>query len=155
MPWPKLVVRRRFQEEDDDDDVMEEHEAPVMKPRGKREQVIAPKFEVPKDWKPPVHDKTDAEFEFLKGVMETNRLMKSLTPSDRGMLLKAFRKVSFKAGDVIIKQGDKSDNMDFYVLESGTTDITIEGKVRRVVPPPPHGIFWVDLVQGFQLSAKI
>ena len=34
----------------------------------------------------------------------------------------------FSQGDAIIKQGDKSDNMDFYVLASGVCDISIEGK---------------------------
>ena len=37
--------------------------------------------------------------------------MKSLAPSDREQLMKAFKKVTFKPGATIIKQGDKSDNM--------------------------------------------
>lgn len=36
--------------------------------------------------------------------------------------------VQFSAGEAIIKQGDQSDNMDFYVLESGMCDISVKGK---------------------------
>jgi len=117
------------QEEDDDEDIIEEHmDIPAMKPRGKREQVMATQFEVPTDWKPPDHPKSEEEIAFLKEVMSNNRLMKSLAPSDRDMLIKAFNKVEFEAGTTIIKQGDKSDNMEFYVLESGVSDISLEGK---------------------------
>jgi len=89
---------------------------------------MATKFEVPKDWTPPDHPKAEEETAFLKDVMGTNKLMKSLSPSDRDTLIKAFNKVEFEAGTNIIKQGDKSDNMEFYVLASGTTDISVEGK---------------------------
>ena len=34
----------------------------------------------------------------------------------------------YNQGEDIIKQGDRSDNMDFYVLESGVCDISITGK---------------------------
>ncbi|KAL1510684.1 hypothetical protein AB1Y20_006980 [Prymnesium parvum] len=116
-------------DEDDEDEIIEEHmDVPAMKPRGKREQVMATKFEVPDNWTPPVHEKSESETAFLKDVMMSNRLMKSLAPSDRDMLVKAFRKVEFEPGATIIKQGDKSDNMEFFVLESGVTDISVEGK---------------------------
>jgi len=116
-------------EEEVDEDIIEEHmDVPAMKPRGKREQVMASTFEVPENWVPPVHPK-DADAEaFLKQIMSENKLMKSLTPSDREQLMKAFKKVEFSAGEAIIKQGDQSDNMDFYVLESGMCDISVKGK---------------------------
>lgn len=81
------------QDDDDDDEIIEEHmDVPAMKPRGKREQVMATNFEVPKDFSPPVHPKSEEETNFLKEVMQSNRLMKSLTPSDRDLLIKAFKK---------------------------------------------------------------
>ena len=40
--------------------------------------------------------------------------------------MKAMQKVKFVEGEEIIKQGDKGDK--FYVLESGTCDITVKGK---------------------------
>jgi len=103
-------------------------DVPAMKPRGKREQVMATKFEVPADWTAPDYPKDESDVTFLKEVMGTNRLMKSLTPSDRDMLIKAFQKKTFASGTQIIKQGDRSDNMDFYVLYSGVADISIDGK---------------------------
>ena len=47
-------------------------------------------------------------------------------PRRRQVLMKAMQKVKFVEGEEIIKQGDKGDK--FYVLESGTCDITVKGK---------------------------
>lgn len=59
-------------------------------------QVMASTFEVPENWVPPVHPK-DADAEaFLKQIMSENKLMKSLTPSDREQLMKAFKKVEVR-----------------------------------------------------------
>ena len=58
--------------------------------------------------------------------MATNKLMKSLQPSDREQLMHAFKKMDFGEGETIIKQGDKGDL--FYILDSGSCDISIEGK---------------------------
>ena len=43
-------------------------------------------------------------------------------------LMHAFEKKEFSDGQAIIKQGDKGDL--FYILDSGSCDISIEGKVR-------------------------
>jgi cAMP-dependent protein kinase regulator len=40
--------------------------------------------------------------------------------------MKAMDTVKFKPGQKIIRQGDKGDK--FYVLESGTCDISVNGK---------------------------
>ena len=56
-------------------------------------QVAAAKFEVPTDWTAPVHEKPDEAKQFLKDTMATNKLMKSLAPSDREELMHAFQKV--------------------------------------------------------------
>ena len=40
--------------------------------------------------------------------------------------MKSFKKVEFEDGVAIIKQGDPGDL--FYILESGTADISISGK---------------------------
>jgi len=99
---------------------------PVMKPRGRREQVMATKFEVPDGWTPPVYEKTETAQAFLKDVMESNKLMKLLSPSDREQLQQAFQEKTFPDGTQIIKQGDPGN--DFYILEDGEADISIEGK---------------------------
>jgi len=115
-------------EEEEEDIIMEEDELPQMAPRKQRAAVMAAKFEVPKDWSPPNNPKDDASASFLSETMATNKLMKALAPSDREVLVNAFHKVEFQQGDTIIKQGDTGDNMEFYVLESGTADISVAGK---------------------------
>ena len=68
---------------------------------------MAAKFEVPTDWTAPVFEK-DAEAEsFLKSVMEENRLMKSLAPSDREQLMKAFKRVEVRHGSPLVGVGGR------------------------------------------------
>ena len=110
-------------EADDDDDMMEEEEEaamPVTKPRGRRAQVMAVKVDVPADFKPPVYPKTPEVEAWLSEVMDSNKLMKMLSPSDRKQLMLALKEVTFNAGDKIIKQGDPGDN--FYILDQGARD---------------------------------
>lgn len=107
-------------EADDDDDVMEEEEEaamPVTKPRGRRAQVMAVQVDVPADFKPPVYPKSPEVEAWLSEVMDSNKLMKMLSPSDRKQLMLALKEVTFNAGDKIIKQGDAGDN--FYILDQG------------------------------------
>jgi len=123
----KFAKEQDEDEDDDDDDVMQEGDEPVMRAAGRRQQVAAKKFEVPDDWSPPIRaEKSPEDKAFLEGVMASNKLMKNLSPSDRDQLLKAFDGESFDAGTAIITQGDGGDK--FYVLASGTCDITIAGK---------------------------
>ena len=60
-------------------------------------QVIAAKFEPPKDWKPPVIDKSPEDETFLKDTMASNKLMGNLAPSDREQLMKAFKPVEVRS----------------------------------------------------------
>jgi cAMP-dependent protein kinase regulator len=78
------------------------------------------------NWKPPVNKKTKACESFLTKVLGENLLFKELAPADRQVLMKAMQKVKFVEGEEIITQGDRGDK--FYVLESGTCDITVKGK---------------------------
>jgi len=111
-------------DEDDEDDVIQEDQMPVMKARGRRDQVMQPKFEIPSDWKAPVYEKDADDTTFLKETMETNKLMRNLAPSDRQALQLAFYIKEFKTGEVIIKQGDPGDL--FYIVKSGECDISVE-----------------------------
>jgi len=130
-------------EEDDDDDIIPEGEEPVPIVRGRREQVMAAALEVPSDWKPPIYEKDEASQKFLKETMASNKLMKSLAPSDREALMLAFKKEDFAAGTKIISQGDKSDNMNFYILNSGACDIDVAGK--GVVMTAKKGVAFGEL----------
>ena len=111
-------------EEEDEDDVIQEDQMPVMKARGRRDQVMQPKFEIPSDWKAPVYEKDAEDTAFLKETMESNKLMRNLAPSDLQALQKAFYIKEFKTGEVIIKQGDAGDL--FYIVKSGDCDISID-----------------------------
>ena len=73
-----------------------------------------------------MYDKEPKVAAWLKEVIASNRLMKQMAPSDREQLMHAFSPVSFPAGSTIIKEGEQSDNMDFFVVESGVADISIE-----------------------------
>ncbi len=44
-------------------------------------------------------------------------MFKSLNPEEIAIVLAAIRRVSLKAGDVVIQEGD--DGEDLYVVESG------------------------------------
>lgn len=102
---------------------------PPTAARGRRGQVIAPSVKVPDGWKPPVHAKSDEENKFLKESLAANKLFKNLAPSDIDVLVKAFHKASYKKGEAIITQGDKGDKAaTFYLLDSGSCDISITGK---------------------------
>mmetsp|Transcript_2857 Transcript_2857/g.4867 ORF Transcript_2857/g.4867 Transcript_2857/m.4867 type:complete len:350 (-) Transcript_2857:493-1542(-) len=113
--------------DDDNDDIMEEgeDEMPKLQARGRRDQVMAAKVEIPEGWTPPVHPKSEASKEFLLGVMSTNKLMMMLAPSDRDQLMAALEAVTFESGATIIKQGDPGDN--FYIVEDGQCDISVNG----------------------------
>jgi len=129
--------------EEDDDDIIPEGEEPVPIVRGRREQVMAASFEVPADWKPPVHEKDEPSQKFLKETMASNKLMKSLAPSDREALMLAFQKVDFASGTKIIQQGERSENMNFYILNSGECDIDVAGK--GVVMTAKKGVAFGEL----------
>jgi len=122
----RKFAKDQDEEEDDDDDVIPEGEEPVRMPVGRRQQVVAAKLEIPDGWTPPVYEKSESDATFLKTSMASNKLMKSLAPSDREQLMHAFKKIEFAQGDHIIKQGDAGDL--FYLLDSGTCDISVTGK---------------------------
>ena len=118
--------------DDEDDDVIEEEDEPMIpqtKPRGRREQVMAVAVEIPPDFKPPVYEKAPDVEEWLKQTIATNKLMKSLPPSDRHQLMQALKEVSFADGEKIIVQGDSGAKaVKFYILDQGTCDISVNGK---------------------------
>ena len=121
-------------DDEDEDDVMDEAEEelmPVTKPRGRRAQVMAAKVDIPADFKPPVYPKSPEVEAWLAEVMDENKLMKMLSPSDRKQLMQALKEVSFKPGDTIIKQGDPGDN--FYILDKGAPPPA--PLARRRAPP--------------------
>lgn len=100
--------------------------AGLTMPQGRRTVVMAPSVTIAKGWKPPVHKKSATAEGFLMGALSTNKLFKTLAPSDCEMLMRAFQEVRFKQGQQIIRQGEPGDR--FYLLDSGTCDIAVRGK---------------------------
>jgi len=121
-------LRQFAKEQEEEDDVILEGEEPVRPMPGRRAVVNAPKFEIPEDWVPPHFEKDDKDQEWLKEVMTTNKLLKILPPSDREMLMHALELKEFEDGETIIKEGEQSENMSFYILATGTCDISVSGK---------------------------
>ena len=78
------------------------------------------KFNLQKEYTPPVHQKTPQQIEAIKSKMSGNFMFNSLNPKDKKAILDAVKPVQKKKGEVIIKQGDDGDN--FYILESGALD---------------------------------
>ena len=56
-----------------------------------------------------MHAKPAVAEAFIRQSLSTNKLFKSLSPSDCEVLVQAFQKVTFARGDAIIKQGDPGD----------------------------------------------
>lgn len=75
------------------------------------------KFNIEKEYVPPVHAKSEDQVQAIKDRMANNFLFASLNPKDKKAVLDAIVGVKFQPGDCIIKQGDDGDN--FYLVEAG------------------------------------
>lgn len=75
-------------------------------------------------YKPPYHEKTDEERICIEAALKGNVVFESLT--DFNPLIDAFEKVSFKATDTIINQGDDGDY--FYTIWQGECEFLIDDK---------------------------
>lgn len=97
----------------------------AAKNRGPRMSVSAEvfgKFNRKEDYVPPVHPKTEEQIAAIKSRIEGNFMFDSLNPVDTKAIIDAIVPTQWKAGDMIIRQGDDGDN--FYVVENGTLTCT-------------------------------
>lgn len=69
----------------------------------------------------------------MEKALVDNILMSHLDSDQRKEVFDAMFKVDKKKGDIIIAQGDKGDN--FYVLDSGSCEIDVDGKVVANIQP--------------------
>lgn len=67
--------------------------------------------------------KEDRMRKLIYDSIKSNVLFESNTEDELAALIDVFEPCSFKAGDVVIQQGEKGD--DFYVVESGELSITV------------------------------
>ena len=68
----------------------------------------------------PKIEKSPEAVEAIKAAVSTNVLMKALTPEYKDAVIAAMKQVDAKAGEYIIKQGERGDF--WYVLEKGATE---------------------------------
>ena len=93
--------------------------------RRRRRSVVCSSSKVDSNWKPVTIPKAEAQLAEILQVISKNILFQSMTGAERKMLANVMSEKRFEAGSVIIKQGDDGDN--FYILSSGSIQITKEG----------------------------
>ncbi|MEA3306883.1 MAG: cyclic nucleotide-binding domain-containing protein, partial [Elusimicrobiota bacterium] len=76
--------------------------------------------------------------DILKSISKSN-VFKQLPPDEIQGVLPYMREVEFKAGTEIFKQGDEGDN--FYIIETGKVQVSIAGKVNKVVELSDNSVF--------------
>lgn len=113
---------------DEEDDISDMPEIPSKFGRfgGRRHSVAAEKYnpEEDNDDSPKVvHEKTDAEREYLLEAIKNIFMFRSLDKKQINDLLDAMFARNVEIGDIIIEQGDDGDN--FYVIEFGVYDIYV------------------------------
>jgi len=99
------------------------------------------KFNIEKDYTPPVHHKKPEEIAAIKKRMSNNFMFSSLNPKDSKAILDAIVSVKKAPGEVVIKQGDDGDN--FYLVESGELNCS-----KLINPDDKEETFLKTYVQG-------
>lgn len=74
--------------------------------------------------------KTPAEAELIGSAIKSNFLFQHLNAAQREAVIGLMRAVPVKAGDRIIRQGDRGDR--FYLIDHGRFEV----RVRPTLPPP-------------------
>lgn len=80
------------------------------------------KYNIEKEYIPPVHAKNEDQKAAIKKRMASNFMFATLNPKDKLAVLNAIQGVQKKAGEIVIKQGDDGDN--FYLVENGELTCT-------------------------------
>ena len=96
------------------------------KKRGRRRGVVCSTSKVNSNWTPTTIPKTEAQKKDILSVIDQNILFGSMNVAEKNVLADIMTEKIYKAGDVIIKQGDDGDN--FYIVSQGSIPIHIEGK---------------------------
>jgi len=87
-----------------------------------------------KNWKQPVHEKSDESKDMLRKIISTNEKLRVLfghlnTNQLEDVIMAMFAR-DVKAGEMIIRQGETGDN--FWIVESGKYDIYVNRKQAPV-----------------------
>ena len=78
------------------------------------------------DFQPPKFDHSDDETEIINTALKKNFVFSDLGTKELVPFMQAFEKCTFKAGEVIITQGDKGDF--FYIIYHGKVVFDVNGK---------------------------
>jgi len=106
------------EEEDDEEDVPE---PPPVTRTGGRQSVSAEAYgdwnKVKTDFVAPVYEKTDAQVQRIRGIVEKSFIFSNVEEKQLEVLLKAMNKVELKAEEKIITEGDSGDFL--FILDDG------------------------------------
>jgi len=78
------------------------------------------------DFRPPKFHHSDDEFEIINKALKKNFVFSDLGTNELLPFMEAFERCTFKAGEVIITQGDKGDY--FYIIYHGKVVFDVNGK---------------------------
>lgn len=111
------------EEEDDGGEELPPPPPPSYMSRGPRASVSAEAYgqwNQVKEFKPPVHAKTDDQKKRIQGVLEQSFLFSSLGPKEMEVVIDAMQEKVVEANFKLIEQGDDGDAL--YVVEEGQMD---------------------------------
>ncbi len=89
-------------------------------------------------------------------ILASSSLFHSVDPKTRSMILKKFKLVKFKKGEIIIKEGDISDAM--YIIKSGYVEVFIEKEgMKKVLAELSEGEFFgeIAVLTGQKRTASV
>jgi cAMP-dependent protein kinase regulator len=122
-------------EEEDDDDELDEIPPAPTKTVGARQSVSAEAYGAwnqKKAFTPPVIEKTDAQKEKLRGVLETSFMFRALEKKDMNVIIDAMAEVKASKGTRVIEQGENGNYL--FIIESGSFECKIKIEdVEKVV----------------------
>lgn len=135
------------EEEDDDDDAPDMPDPPPNFNRGQRASVSAEAYgawNTLKEFKPPVHPKTEEQKTRISHVLQQCFLFSLLDAKSVEVIIDAMVEKTFASGENVITQGEDGEVM--YVIEKGVFDCLkmIEG-ANKVVKTVRQGDFFGEL----------
>jgi cAMP-dependent protein kinase regulator len=83
------------------------------------------------DFRTPCYSHSPEDMDILNIALKSDFIFSSLHENELKPLIDAFEPCTFKAGDVIINQGDVGDY--FYILKDGEVNCTVDGKIVKTI----------------------
>jgi protein kinase A len=104
-------------------------ENPDSFPRRPPENIFQQQLSVQKDYKAPVHKKSDSSRKTISRALSNVYAFRHLEKKDMKKLISAFEPKHYDIGAELLKPGERDEF--FYVLEEGRVAVEINGKVAR------------------------